>query len=142
MTKVVINTCFGGFSLSTEAEREYLRRQGKEAFFYTNERGPRGGVSFDAFVRATEDSLITYTFTEDKGDRFTKEEWVDDAGYIYLRDLERDDPDLVSVVEELGERANGSHAALKIVEVPDGVEWAIEEYDGREWIAEKHRTWS
>jgi hypothetical protein len=25
--------------------------------------------------------------------------------------------------------------------VPDGVEWTVEEYDGREWVAEVHRTW-
>jgi len=31
---------------------------------------------------------------------------------------------------------------LKIVDIPDGVEWEIEEYDGMEWVAEKHRTWS
>jgi hypothetical protein len=37
--------------------------------------------------------------------------------------------------------ANGAHANLKIVEVPPDVEWQIEEYDGNEWVAEKHRTW-
>ena len=54
----------------------------------------------------------------------------------------RDDPELVQVVEELGDEANGIHAKLAVVEIPDGVEWQIEEYDGMEWIAEKHRTWS
>ena len=39
-------------------------------------------------------------------------------------------------------RENGKHATLKIVKIPDGVEWEIEEYDGREWISEKHRTWN
>ena len=33
-------------------------------------------------------------------------------------------------------------AKLKIVEIPDDVEWIIEEYDGKEWIAEDHRRWS
>jgi hypothetical protein len=28
-----------------------------------------------------------------------------------------------------------------VVEIPDGVEWEIAEYDGLEWVAEKHRTW-
>lgn len=27
-------------------------------------------------------------------------------------------------------------------EVPDDVQWQIEEYDGREWVAETHRTWN
>jgi len=30
---------------------------------------------------------------------------------------------------------------LKIVEVPAGVEWTVQNYEGREWVAEKHRTW-
>jgi hypothetical protein len=45
-------------------------------------------------------------------------------------------------VQELGEAANGQYAKLKVVTIPDDVEWTIEEYDGMEWIAEAHRTWS
>lgn len=56
--------------------------------------------------------------------------------------VDRDDPDLIAVVEIMREKANGDHARLKIVEIPHDVEWIIEEYDGREWVAEKHRTWS
>jgi hypothetical protein len=56
--------------------------------------------------------------------------------------IERDDPFLVEVVEAMGSDANDRHSELKIVEVPDGVKWTIEEYDGKEWIAEVHRTWS
>ena len=57
-------------------------------------------------------------------------------------DLERDDPILVKVVEELGKKANGTFADLKVVNVPDGVKWQVEEYDGSEWVAEIHRSWS
>jgi hypothetical protein len=42
----------------------------------------------------------------------------------------------VAVVEELGELANGPCARLEVVEIPDGAEWAIEETDGYEYIAE------
>jgi hypothetical protein len=44
-------------------------------------------------------------------------------------------------VRELGADADTRFAKLKIVEVPYGVEWTIEEYDGVEWVAEKHRKW-
>lgn len=60
---------------------------------------------------------------------------------LYCWDIERDDPHLVEVVESLGEAADGRHADLHIVSIPEGVDWQIEEYDGKEWIAEKHRTW-
>lgn len=61
---------------------------------------------------------------------------------FYDRDTERNDLILVAVVEELGEAANGKYAKLSVVEIPDDIEWEIEEYDGVEWVAEKHRTWS
>jgi hypothetical protein len=59
----------------------------------------------------------------------------------YERDIPRDDPYLIKIVRDLGMGANGTHANLKIVELPPDVEWEVEEYDGNEWVAEKHRTW-
>ena len=61
---------------------------------------------------------------------------------VYAHDIERDDPILIEIIEELGEKAEGVCARLKIVEIPDNVNWTIEEYDGKEWISETHRTWS
>ena len=61
---------------------------------------------------------------------------------ITFRYIDRTDPDLIVAVETLGNKANGEYAELKIVEIPDNVEWEIAEYDGTEWVAEKHRTWS
>ncbi len=66
---------------------------------------------------------------------------ITDPGW-YDRDVARDDPYLIKVVKELGMAANGAHANLKIVEIPGDIEWLIQEYDGAEWVAEKHRTWS
>lgn len=63
-------------------------------------------------------------------------------GDFYDREIPRDDSVLVSIVEELGRDASGGFADLHVIEIPDGVDWQIEEYDGIEWIAEVHRTWS
>ena len=60
---------------------------------------------------------------------------------VYALDIKRDDPNLIEVIEELGPMAYGDCAELKIVEIPDDVEWEIEEYDGIEWVSEAHRTW-
>jgi len=57
-------------------------------------------------------------------------------------DIDRDDPVLVRLVEELGDEVNTRYSELKIVEIPDGIEWTVCEYDGLEWVAEAHRTWS
>jgi hypothetical protein len=55
--------------------------------------------------------------------------------------IPRDDKKLVQVVEELRDAANGYAAALKVVEIPDDVQWVIEKHDGVEHVSEVHRTW-
>lgn len=55
--------------------------------------------------------------------------------------IKRNDPKLIKVIEKLGKDANGKFANLKVIEIPDDVDWVVEEYDGNEWIAEKHRVW-
>ena len=56
-------------------------------------------------------------------------------------DVHRDDYNLVKVVEELGEQSWGYGSELKVVEVPDGVEWYVQDYDGMEQVHETHRSW-
>jgi hypothetical protein len=57
------------------------------------------------------------------------------------RGIPRDDQHLVRVVEELGIRANGHAAALKIVEIPSDIPWKIEKVGGVERVNEEHRNW-
>lgn len=65
----------------------------------------------------------------------------DDYGYAYHND--RANPKLVECVETLGtEMASGCFAELKVVEIPDGVEWCIDDYDGIEAVHEMHRVWA
>jgi hypothetical protein len=93
MTKVVINTCHGGFGLSAAAESKY-----KEL----------AGITDPIF---------------------------------FSRSIPRDDAHLIAVVELMGTDADNRFSELKIVDVPDDVNWYVEEYDGKEWVAERHRTW-
>jgi hypothetical protein len=55
--------------------------------------------------------------------------------------IPRDDEKLVRVVEELGGAANGHAAKLKVVSIPDDVQWVIAKTDGIEQVSESHRTW-
>lgn len=74
------------------------------------------------------------------------EEYKNRAGIIepdfWEGDIPRDCPHLVAMVEEQGTAINSSYSYLKVVEIPEDVNWYIEEYDGKEWVAERHRTWS
>ena len=63
---------------------------------------------------------------------------ITDENFWYYN-IPRDCPVLVEMVEQ-GD-AGGVYSDLKIVEIPDDVNWYIEEYDGLEHIAERHRTW-
>lgn len=82
--------------------------------------------------RGARDALFVTIFTPDEKYVLTS----------HPHDLDRHHPELIRVIEELGEKANGACASLRIVEIPDGTEYVVEEYDGNEHIAEKHRTWS
>jgi hypothetical protein len=55
--------------------------------------------------------------------------------------IHRSDPFLIQVIEELGENSFGEHCSLKIIEIPHDVKWQIYQYDGLEWVSEKHREW-
>lgn len=57
------------------------------------------------------------------------------------KQIPRDDQKLTQVVEELGAEANGHCAELKVVEIPDDVQWLIRKADGVEHVSEVHRTW-
>ena len=111
--KIVINACYGGFGLSEQAKDRFLDIKG---WTYTKSESK---------------------FSELMGPDYT----VEGNPHWYEREIDRGDPVLVQVVEELGAAAHGRHAELRVVDVPDDVVWEIEEYDGREWIAEVHRTW-
>ena len=60
----------------------------------------------------------------------------------YSFDNDRSNPLLVEAVQKLGAKANGLYTTLKIVEIPDDVEWQIDAINGKEVIREKHRIWS
>lgn len=143
--KLVINTCFGGFSISPKAMEALAKRKGKTLSWWAS----LFGTGEFKFVRITLEQADITTPRRLHGQYYMPHAIVGDlrpddegAEFFSSRPEDRADPDLVAVVEELGEEAAGEHAELKIVEIPDGVEWEIDEYDGREHIAEKHQTWS
>lgn len=66
--------------------------------------------------------------------KFLGLEW-DGFGFAYGD--KRTDKNLVECVETLGSIANGKYSNLRVVEIPDYIEWAIENYYGIETIHEK-----
>lgn len=141
--KIVINNTYGGFSLSPLAIKEYLKLKGKEAYFYDMQYQNRG-VIYTKKENFTGKELFLICFTKDFGTSFKDKDITETEHRVYSfkeRDIDRTDEDLIKVVEELKEKANTICSELKIIDIPDDVDWEIEEYDGAEWVSEKHRTW-
>lgn len=143
--KIVINDCHGGFTLSQKAVERYLELKDIKVYPESTGFGSREFGITKYWLVEPGDQRVADVTAEQWGKMTLEERSSYNARYsaqvFYERDVERGDPLLVQAVEELGELADGRFAKLKIVEIPDDVEWYIEEYDGLEWVAEKHRTW-
>jgi hypothetical protein len=124
--KIVINRCYGGFGLSHEAMMLYYQVKGIPVY---PDVYPEDGDD-------ASNQIVAYWPVKEE-DRVVGEVFP-----LSVYDIERNDPALVKVVEQLGDRANGYYSELSVVEIPDDVKWMIQEYDGIEWIAEEHRTWA
>ena len=129
--KVVINSCYGGFSLSREAMVEYYKQKGVTVYLFI--ASGKKFVRFDP-EKHKKNSLIYYR---------TVPEWTDNdySTWADKGEIQLDDPILVGLVESMGDAANGEYSKLRIVNVPDDANWEINDYDGMESIHEIHRTW-
>lgn len=137
--KVVINKCFGGFGLSDEAMHRYAKIKGLTLY---PEKDRFSMVTYWLVPPAEREPEVSHTqFLEMPIEECKRYNKRCEEQSLYGGDIPRDDPALVQVVEELGERANGRCAQLAVAEIPDDVKWEIDEYDGNERIAESHRTW-
>lgn len=161
LVPVVLNHCFGGFSVSEEGVRRYLELKGVP---FIEKAGNYGGSAFyinkdnvfDQLVCRTcnftmhdchcnsrlctiYDDLIKLKCTCTPNEhgfypncRCTKKYFFGD------RSFKRTDPLLVQVVQELKEKANGMCAKLHIEYLPKGTKYRINEYDGSESIETEH----
>jgi hypothetical protein len=100
--KVVINKCFGKFSVSKAIYEEL-------------------GIRWDG-----------YGFMDNKDLDISNDN----------KDAYRANLYLIRAIEKIGEKeASGRCACLKIIEIPDNIDWFISSYNGMETIHEQHRSW-
>jgi hypothetical protein len=118
--KIVVNKCYGGFGLSDKACKRLI------------ELGIR---HFESFEKLTEDSENPYIIDSHDslcGDYYTN----------FNKEKYRTHPLLIQVIEELGEKeASSKLANLRILDIPDNIQYEIDDYDGIETIHEIHRSW-
>jgi len=138
MKEIVVNRCYGGFGISHEAVMLYAKLKGIKVYPYV-EKNPFKLRDLD-----NEPELKEYEPTKHKGEHifyYTSKTTHNNKTHFSHYDIKRDDKFLVEIVKQLKDKANGECAKLEIVKIPDDVKWEIEEYDGQEWVSEKHRTW-
>ena len=121
--KVVINRCYGGFGLSHEAVMRYFEIKGVTV--YPEQDKSLGHWKFWTYWLVKPEDRIE----SKEGEAFYAMSMEDRRAYnqahseqtAYPREMERHDPVLVQVVEEMGDKANGAHVKLAVVEIPDDV---------------------
>lgn len=120
--KIIVNKCYGGFGISDEA-CEWL---------ISNKKWKVSEYLKDGNTLKDKSAKLTPTDKPEFYGRY----WT-----IADRDELRIDSDVIECVETLGKKSSGNHANLEVIEIPDDVEWEVDEYDGIESIHEVHRSW-
>jgi len=116
--KIVKNTCYGGFNVTQEVGRK-LKALGVKIVLKDEEYENGAINNLDNIYLVNEEFDI-----------------ISDNSHAY-----RSDKRLIQVIEKIGIENASNNSKLIIVEIPDDVEWEIDNYDGIETIHEKHRCW-
>ncbi len=144
--KIAINTGYGGFSLSAKALKYMADKLDKPIYFFKLEGHPetKATVYVPITLEKAQEAwfgLCAFNIENPNSVTDLNEKYREYSWDFRPSKEDRTDPLLIETIEALKEEASGSNCELKIVEVPDDVDWIIQEYDGWEWVAEKHRTW-
>ena len=134
--KIILNKCYGGFSLSHEAYMLYAKKKGITLYPYAIDYA----TNTYYITNNPENEYTVHYFTKNYGNTISFKD-AEDEYFLWLNYSYREDPILVEVVEELGERANGSYAKLEVVEIPDDMDYVIDNYDGIETLHQKVQEW-
>lgn len=133
MTKIVYSACYGGFGLSHEAILRYAEIKGIKLWVEDREHSSLIGPTYWTVPPEERPKEIPNWNQAPLEERKAYNEALTKS-QLYYRDIDRTDPALVQVVEELGSKANTRFSDLKIAEIPSGTLYRIDEYDGFESV--------
>jgi hypothetical protein len=146
--KVVINISEKWFfSLSALALKELAKRNAKcltvltPQIYYGGYKEPYK----DGWEKDFEEDKANF---DDIGDGMSinSNGYILKDGLIYMLEGHNDcsdriDKDLVDVVETMGKKSHGVDSKLKVVEIPDGIEWEILNFGFTEVVYEVGHCW-
>lgn len=140
--KIVINSDYGGFSLSHKATMRYAELKGIKLYPFKQTFEPQ---TYEPILNDEEAKKVWmihyYTTPNISNDPKEADKFYWYKSFTPFNLTERSDPDLIKVVEELGTKeASGPYSKLEIVEIEPGVKFRVQEYDGYEYIEYEHTT--
>lgn len=135
--RIAVSNDYGGFHFSYKMMMRYAELKGITIYAYEESfsDNPDDDVKLILINSGEEEDHYFIFYTT-----FPLEKLIAcEENYQYQiddYDFVRTDPVVIQVVEEFKDETQ-----IRIVEVPDDVDWCIREDIGVEWVAEKHRTW-
>ena len=138
--KVILNKCYGGFFASKEAYELYAKKKGVKIYWYDYD------IIEDIYRKIDDvdvEGAFYKAYIKDFGRVVTRPEFDIFKEYrIELDEDRREDPTFIEVVEELGpKKASDTCSRLVVVNIPDGMEYVIDNYDGIEMLHEDVPVW-
>ena len=149
--KVIINKGLGNFTLSNEALLLLIKLKPeavdkaplKDSYLFCDPTDEYKTIPFeDGFFE-----YIPQFGNDDQSDEgvLIKDNIVYTFNTLSLNTHKyRSDPVIISIIEELKEKANPRGGELKIIEIPEGVDFYIDSDDtfDCETVVERHRRWN
>lgn len=137
--KIVYNACYGGFGLSDKAIRRYAEI--KRITLYPEDNSKYDFTTYWTKPQEERDNILSSEeFMRASMDQRQESNEAYDSAVLEPREIERTDPALVQVVEELGKYANSRFSDLQIETLEKGQKYVIDEYDGLETIVTIENT--
>lgn len=118
--KIVINQCRGQFDLSELAIAHYAKRAGIALFMVRD---------YETILGKKYRQNLYYTKAKEK--RVDKND-----GLWSIKSIKRNDPILIDIINELGNKCNSSYSKLIVFDVDSSKKWKITANDGFEKLEE------
>lgn len=169
--KIVISKQYSGFELTPRLLEELLKLKDIKIYWYKKDREYKGKqiptpysyleneryVKVDRIPEDVKGFEWDYRMkTFDFGDEYLFDYQVNNDKW-FNADVEidnetlRTDPLVISLIEKYADEdgiyregmgeGKDRRFMLQVIEIPDDVKYYIDSYDGKEWVAEEHRTW-
>lgn len=142
--KILINTDIGLFNLSYLASQYYLELSGHDPYIYRKDETVYTWINLNYIIEDNSGDYGDILFSKVYQGHSIQHDNFDFNSVFFPGDLdcEREDENLIKTFETLGDKCNTEDCKLLIVEIPNNIEYYIDQDDDcGEVIHEYHKQW-